>query len=274
MGSGWVVSDHHALEILNTATGEVSRIAMNRGDNRVTVSNAALSATQLLIGDSSRNQGGNVVEVLDGADAIVGTTTFYTSGNSLLVTNATYTVGTGFSLGNAATVTGNVMKVAGPRSVFNQTGGLYGSGNGNMFELADGAEWRIGRNIWLMGHISNNVLRVTGGAVLDNTSDPTGDLQFYIGDDNETSGHNSIEVLDGATMCVESFFVRGVNNRIVVSNATLQASSAAGYGIWLGHGSNSSGNTLVMQGDTPRVVLNECKMSNGSALRVEIPADG
>ncbi|MBP5543777.1 MAG: hypothetical protein ILM98_06865 [Kiritimatiellae bacterium] len=276
MGSGWVVSDHHVLEILNSATGEVAKIAMNRGDNRVTVSNAVLSATELLIGNTTRNQGGNVVEVLDEAEATVGTTTFYTSGNSLLVSNATYTVGTGFSLGSAATVTGNVVRVEGSDSTFNFSKNLFGSGCNNTFELANGAAWRLGgANIMsMMDGGSNNVLRVTGGAVLDNTSEPAGNSDFWLNYENNTWENNTLEILNVATVKVERLFVHGVGTKIVVSNATLQASATGGYGIWLGRGSGSSGQKLIVQGATPRVILNEYKSSTGSALRFEIPAEG
>ena len=276
MGSGWVVSDHHVLEILNSATGEVAKIAMNRGDNRVTVSNAVLSATQILIGDSSRNQGGNVVEVLDGAEATVGEMTFRTCGNSLLVSNATYTIGTSISLGNTATVTGNVIKVAGPAAVFSRTGNVFGSGCNNTFELADGATWRLGgADIQaMMNGGSGNVLRVTRGAVLDNTSDPAGDSNFWLNYENETWKDNTLEVLDGATAKLERLFVHGVDTKIVVSNATLQASATSGYGIWLGRSSGASGQKLIVRGATPRVILNEYKSSSGSALRFEVPAEG
>ena len=274
MGSGWVVSDHHVLEILNSATGEVAKIAMNRGDNRVTVSNAVLSVTELLIGNTSRNQGGNVVEILAGAEATVGTTTFYTSGNSLLVSNATYTVGTGFSLGSAATATGNVVRFEGTDATFNFNKNVFGSGCNNTFELADGATWRLGgADIQtMMNGGSNNVLRVTRGAVLDNTSDPAGDSNFWLNYANETWKNNTLEVLDGATAKLERLFVHGVDTKIVVSNATLQASATGGYGIWLGR--SGSGQELIVRGATPRVILNEYKSSNGSALRFEVPAEG
>ncbi len=274
MGSGWVVSGNHAVEILNMATATVSRVALIRQDNRLTVSNAVLTATEIFIGDSSRNQGGNIVEVLDGAKATAGTTTFRTCGNSLLISNATYTIGASISLGNAATVTGNVIKVAGPTAVFTYAGNVFDKGWNNTFELADGAAWRLGgANMQaMMNGGSNNVLRVTCGAVLDNTSDPAGDSNFWLNYENQTWENNTLEVLDGATARFERLFVHGVGTKIVVSNATLQASATGGYGIWLGR--SGSGQKLIVRGATPRVMLNEYKSANGSTLRFEIPAEG
>ena len=231
------------------------------------------TSKSVIIGGGGRH----LWEGLNGATATVKGTKFSTCDNRILVSNATYTASWNFYLGTTSAVTGNVMTVTGPDAVFDWKGNVFGSGCGNVFELSDRASWRMGgANVTLMGGASNNVLRVTGGAVLENVASPAGDKNFYIGSDNETKGGNTIEILDGANVKVERFYVRGVGNRVVVSNATLQASasSTAGYGILLGEGSNSSGNALVVQGATPIVVVNSCTMNKGSILRFEVPKEG
>ena len=218
--------------------------------------------------------GSHLLEVLNGATATVKTIEIASTGNRVFVSNATCTASTNIQLGNAATVTGNVMRVEGQTAVFNCPGNVFGLGCGNLFELVDGATWDIGgTDITLMSGASSNVLRVAGGAVLANTNAPAAGATLKIGADNTALGYNRIEILDGAVVNLEGCFVRGVNNEIVVSNATFKI-DGTGYGIWIGHGSNSSGNKLIVQGATPRVDLKEYKSSKGSTIRFEVPAGG
>ena len=269
-----LVDVHGANSLLQVGGDfEIGRV---NSDNVVRIRDGASFSVEgtsksVIIGGGGRH----LLEVLNGATATVKGTKFSTCDNRILVSNATYTASWNFYLGTTSAVTGNVMTVTGPNAAFSWAGNVFGAGSGNVFELSDGAAWRIGGvNVTLMGGASNNVFRVTGGAVLENLANPAGDKNFYIGSDNETNGGNTIEILDGANVRVERFFVRGVGNRVVVSNATLRASSTAGYGLWLGHGSNSSGNTLVVCGATPSVTLNGCTLANGSTIRFEVPKDG
>jgi len=218
--------------------------------------------------------GSHLLEVLNGATATVKTIEIASTGNRVFVSNATCTASTNIQLGNATTVTGNVMRVEGQTAVFNCPGNVFGLGCGNLFELVDGATWDIGgTDITLMSGASSNVLRVAGGAVLANTNAPAAGATLKIGADNTALGYNRIEILDGAVVNLEGCFVRGVNNEIVVSNATFKIDGTA-YGIWIGHGSNSSGNKLIVQGTTPSVYVKEYKSSHGSTIRFEIPAEG
>ena len=274
-GNGFLVSGAGS-KLRQTKTGAGIKVGWICSENWLHVEDGGecSDAGTLVIGTSAKSVRNEVI-VRNGGILSVGSLRFSSSNNRVVVSDAEFQATTSLDLGNSASVTGNVMRIAGSDSTFNFAKNMFGSGCGNTFELADGATWHLGGvNLALMGGASNNVLRVTGGAVLDNTLNPAGDMNFYIGNDNETKGGNTVEILDGANMKVERFFVRGVNNRVVVSNATLQASSTAGYGIWFGHGSNSSGNTLAVRGTTPRVELNECKLSNGSSIRFEIPAEG
>ena len=218
--------------------------------------------------------GSHLLEVLNGATATVKTIEIASTGNRVFVSNATCTASTNIQLGNAATVTGNVMRVEGQTAVFNCPGNVFGLGCGNLFELVDGATWDIGgTDIMLMSGASSNVLRVAGGAVLANTNAPAAAARLYIGSQDTALGYNRIEILDGAMVNLEGCLIRGVNNAVVVSNATLRI-DGTGYGIWLGHGSNSSGNKLIVQGTTPSVYVKEYKSSHGSTIRFEIPAEG
>lgn len=219
--------------------------------------------------------GRHLLEVLNGATATVKKTEITTVGNRIVVSNAFYNVIEGISLGTAASVTGNVMTVTGDESVFNWAGNVFGTGCGNVFELTDGAKWNMGGadDYTLMGGSSSNILRVTGGAVLANTNSPAGAARLEIGVNNTTHGYNRIEILDGAIVNLEGFFVHGINNEVIVSNATLKI-DGTGYGIWLGRGDYSSGNKLIIQGTTPSITLKEYKSANGSSIRFDIPADG
>ena len=219
--------------------------------------------------------GRHLLEVLNGATATVKKTEITTVGNRIVVSNAFYNVIEGISLGTAASVTGNVMTVTGPEAVFKWAGNVFGTGCGNVFELTDGAKWNMGgaANYTLMGGSSSNILCVAGGAVLSNTNSPAGAVRLEIGVNDTTHGYNRIEILDGAIVNLEGFFVHGVNNEVIVSNATLKI-DGNGYGIWLGRGANSSGNKLIIQGTTPSITLKEYKSAHGSSIRFDIPADG
>ena len=222
--------------------------------------------------------GRHLLEVLNGATATVKKTEITTIGNRIVVSNATYKVSEGISLGNAATVTGNVMTVTGPEAVFNCTNDVFGAGCGNVFELANGASWNIGGiDKELIYMSSNNVLRVTGDAIIDNTGSVAGNSRLRIGGYWNISGNNTLEILDGATFRVEALSVAGVGSRIVVSNATLQAIASDGSGIWLGHGYNKdrgSQDCLIVSGTTPTVRISEYKSSNGSTICFEVPEAG
>lgn len=238
--------------------------------------NTLLTIPKINIGTSTSGKTDrNQLIVRDLATADIRETFFISSNNRLSVSDATYYATNGFQLGYTSAATGNVATVSGSSARFVRAGNVFGSGRYNTFELGDRAIWDIGGvNVTLMGSTDHNTLRVTGGAVLRNVCETPGDQNFYIGSDNDTHGDNTMEILDGATVSVERFFVRGVNNRIIVSNATLNASSTAGYGIWIGHGSNSAGNKLIIRGTTPRVALNEYKSAKGSSIRFEVPAAG
>lgn len=270
-GTTEITTSKNWIEVLNGATATVANVSFLGADGRVTVSNATMTANKF----SPAGTGGNRIEVLDGATMIAKEMICSSGGNTVLVRDSVYTGETNVQLGYTEAQKGNLFTVTGPKAVFNWAKNVFGSGCANVFELVDRATWNVGgTNLTLMNNASNNVLRVTGGAVLSNLATPAGDNNFYIGGDNETKGYNVMEVLDGATVSVERFFVRGVENRIIVSNATLKASSTSGYGIWLGHGANSRGNMLCVRGTTPSVQLNEYKSASGSAIRFEIPVEG
>ena len=274
-GNGFLVRGAGS-KLRQTNTGAGIKIGFKCSENwlRVEDGGECSDAGRLVIGSfaqSTRNE----VLVRNGGTLSVNKLAFTSSNNRLVVSDAVFQATESVDLGNSASVTGNVMRVAGPTTIFNYTGNVFGSGCNNTFELADGATWRLGgANILsMMNGGSNNVLRVTGGAVLDNTSSD-GNANFWLNYETRTWENNTLEVLDGATVKVESLFVHGVGTKIVVSNATLQAYATLGYGIWLGRSSGASKQKLIVQGATPRVILNEYKSSNGSALRFEIPAEG
>lgn len=264
--------DVHGVGSLLQVGGDLNLGQFN-SDNVVRIRDGAT----LFVNSTVKMAGGgrHLLEVLNGATATVKKTEISTVDNRIVVSNATYKVSEGISLGNAATVTGNVMIVTGPEAVFNWAGNVFGTGCGNVFELTDRATWDMGGagNYTLMGGSSSNILRVVGGSVLSNTNFPSGAVRIEIGVNNTTHGHNRIEIIDGAMVNLEGFFVHGVNNEVIVSNATLKI-DGTGYGIWLGRGSSSSGNKLIIQGATPSVYLKEYKSVNGSVLRFEVPAEG
>ena len=278
-GTGSYFSGNHLVDVHGVGSllqiGADLNFGQYNSDNVVRIRDGAILSVEST-GVKMAGGGRHLLEVLNGATATVRETAVTTCDNRIVVSNATYTVSSSFKLGNTSAVTGNVVTVTGAAAAFNWAGNVFGAGSGNVFELSDGAKWRMGgANVTLFTDgVTNNVLRVTGGAVLENVANPAGDKNFYIGSENETKGGNTVEILDGANVNVERFFVHGVGNRVVVSNATLRAYSTGGYGLWLGRGSNSSDNTLVVCGATPSVNLNGCTLANGSTIRFEVPKDG
>ena len=273
-GNGFFVSGEGS-KLRQTNTGAGIKLGYKCSGNWLCVEDGGecYDAGKLQIGTSAQSVR-NEAMVRNGGILSVNKLQFASSNNKLEVDNASFQATGSVELGNAASVTGNVMTVTGPEAVFNCPGNVFGLGCGNLFELVDGATWDIGgTDITLMSGASSNVLSVAGGAVLANTNAPAAGATLKIGADNTALGYNRIEILDGAVVNLEGCFVRGVNNAVVVSNATLRI-DGTGYGIWLGHGSNSSGNKLIVQGATPSVYVKEYKSSNGSAIRFEIPAEG
>ena len=136
---------------------------------------------------------------------------------------------------------------------------------------------------------AGNRVRVAGGELDCSFGSTNGWQTAYVGPAEDHAGQaacrgNVIEIADGATFKADRFFVHGVGNRIVVSNATLEVGSyeeggKGGYALWLGR-QVSTNNALVLRGRTPRVCarhpgFGKALMLGGSSiLRYEIPPEG
>ncbi|MBO5751221.1 MAG: hypothetical protein J6R80_02320, partial [Kiritimatiellae bacterium] len=119
--------DVHGVGSLLQVGGDLNLGQFN-SDNVVRIRDGAT----LFVNSTVKMAGGgrHLLEVLNGATATVKKTEISTVGNRIVVSNATYKVSEGISLGNAATVTGNVMIVTGPEAVFNWSGNVFGTGCG------------------------------------------------------------------------------------------------------------------------------------------------
>ena len=251
----------------------------------------------------------NWVEVLDGGKVVTRSVQFYGPNNRLLVSNASLIVtntpntstarSTMFTMGAGSTnCHHNTVIVSGADTVFGlrqyedcDVMGRYG--HHNTFILENGAKWEPKKTCTLFWS-SNNLFRITGaGTVFDAATTAMDGTYCQLnfgpaerkGDIWSTNTcNNVVEILDGAELRANRFFVHGWNNKIVVSNATITASSregsgSTGYSVWLGRQTGSNC-TLVVQGTTPKVHAlysdfpRSVILQNASCIRYEIPREG
>lgn len=271
----------HTLDVSGENSSVISDGDLNLGirttGNRLKVRDGATVhvANVLKLGGNVTSSTNHAMEVRSGSSVNVGELKFSTCNNSVLVSNASFSVDSDLNVGTSTT--NNKFVVSGAASAFSYGGSFLDKSNYGAFMLENNAAWRSeGGNLTFLSSSTGTVFGISGGATFDNTDgDADNDVQFYMGGGASSVG-NRLEISDGAEVSVEKFFVRGISNAIVVSNATLKAFAKA-YGIWLGHapnGSSTSNCTLVVRGNSPKAELRELKFGSHSVLRYEIPREG
>ena len=245
------------------------------------------------------NTHGSSVEVLSGATLEAGTYDWYGSNCWTFVSNATMKVlWARFSLGgaNSSGVFGhhNKLTLAGPDTSFSNAAwgtdilGGNAKAHDNTFEILSGAQVSLTRSIDI-AKTTNGILRVGGsGSKFSLAGLQSSSSRYLLTFGSTNAFGNAIEVLDGGTLAANGLWVYGKNNSIVVSNATLcvggyTLGSEGDYGLWLGRGSDASGNALILKGHSPKVELirpndqayiQPIILQSGSVLRYEVPPEG
>ena len=231
---------------------------------------------------------GNSLLVENGGTAKLKTVGYKSYGNTISVSNATFTCTSTFRLSDTLAASNNLFRAYGPDTVLSlPIGELFGSNTNmcNAISLEGGLKWDLGgrdSNV-MMARTHNSIFRITGvGTTIGNIA-----KNFYIGDKDSyltiDSVSNRLEVLDGATLNACRVPIMGVANTLCISNATVNVGDDS-VGLRVGYRFGASPATncvLVMQGETPRIDIaassdrsSSCVFDNGSTLRFEIPKKG
>ncbi len=273
-----------------------SNITTGKGDSKICVeSGASLTASFYT---ASTNGSNNEFRVTSGATAAISKFRFSTSGNTLVIDNATYDMGTAadrsFTLAAAANCSSNVVVIRGAQaqaplmadaSSYNLN--IFGAGHDNALVLENGAVWDPGSVETFMKSCTNSAFIVRGSG----TEFGAAANRFYTGSrynvGDVASRNNRIEISDGATFKASRFCVQGIGTEVVVSNATLEVDSPfdESFGLRLGFAaagaSLTTNNMMVLRGESPQVKVTgnpadtwQCRVSDGSTLRFEVPETG
>ena len=230
---------------------------------------------------------GNTLLIDDGASVdaarfVVGQST---SGNSLIVSNATISYTTAFTIGADTIASNNLFRIAGETATMNANY-VYPFGNGfkNTYEITDHAQVTNISSMWISNTGSNNVFRVLNGATLLKPADKPKNL--WVGGDTATGRDNLMVIGDGSLVTAYRFHTTGIGNALVVSNGTLKTFSATAYPTSIGsQDSDHNGgvtyvtnNLLRLEGSHPalRVDSANCgvRVINNSSIVFAIPAGG
>ena len=272
---------------LNVGGDYVSKLGFHRHSNVLRVADGA---TAVLNGGIDMDRPNNRLLIENGASATIKRIRFSSSGNSVLVSNATISCSgevtgsnSGMSFIYSASASNSTFRALGSGSSLTLWGDFFGkSTNGyNTVSLEGGVVWDGGDRNAMMARTHHSVFRIAGsGTSIGNSS-----KNFYIGDkDNSAtmySASNRLEVLDGATLNATRVPVMGIANTLCISNATLNI-GADSVGLAIGYATSGSFSTncmLVLQGATPKITIAEpsrsaCIFYNSSTLRFEIPKEG
>ena len=239
-------------------------------------------------GGLSMARGNNSFLIDSGATGILYRVRYASAGNSLIVSNATFTCRNEFSLGySGESCSNNLFRAYGADTKLTfPSGDLFSSREKtNSFctvSLEGGVKWNCGSRNFMMARTHHSTFQLVGaGTTLYSTNASSG--WFYIGDKDITgtiySISNRFAILDGAMFKANRIHLMGIDNELCVSNATLHLIDDT-TGLRIGWGGSSTNATLVLQGETPKVRSeaaanhNGCAFNCGSKLRFEIPEQG
>ena len=236
----------------------------------------------------------SLMKVSGGACAYLGGFSISGSGNTILVSDSTFVASNKSfrtTLGSLSSSSNNVLRICGASSAVALNASdkdIFGNGHHNTLSIEEGAE--VG--IYLARTMTNthhSTISITGpGSKLDSGT------AFYLGDKDNTSARNftvsnTVYVGDGAVLDAKRILFSGTDNRLVVSNATINMTNPNdGVGLCMGRWGVAPldvdcGNRLILQGNRPKVtsVIENTnvdrftfKNGNKSILRFEIPEEG
>lgn len=290
-----VNGDGNAIALADGAAVAATKVTFGGKRNRAEFTAAELNVQNgFNFGSSSMTTAdGGSLTLKQGSTATIGWVYPFSADNVVLVDNSTLTLSSEFTFGTYATVTNNSFTVRGAGTAMPRIAAdPFGDGpSGNRLVLADHVAWKIGA-CHFAATSSNNLLKVTGGSVVDASTDDGRGQQCYIGEKaNEKCRNNIVEISDGSRLIADRFFLTGSGNQLVVDNGTVDIKSGTDttYGLWLsynagGHtGDASTDNWLVIRGSNSVVTCGTpaaramCLGGDATAtsgLRYEIPVEG
>ena len=261
------------------------------GDTFAILGGSTVTCDEFYIGhhgtQSAANDRNNRLIVGGGSSLVLGNSScvlrLRAPGDVCVISNASltaYDVCAGY-----AGASNTAFRFVGPQTTFTSSRGemaaLFGSGRHNLFEINGATIGSEDRAVNISDvATSNNTLRIVNGGTLLSAAFRVGSI--YNGGRFDVS--NTVFVGESSVLSGSQIVFTGLDNRLVVSNGTVTGS--AQWPLSLGHvGSEetvaclNSGNTLVLQGSSPRVTGTnsagaEFVGRNHSVVRFELSGDG
>ena len=208
----------------------------------------------------------------------------YGTNNTAEIYNTSVDANGAFTVGNGSSASNNVVRFIGSATTLGYSNlyePFFSSGCHNTVSFENGAAHTLveGGDVYFSGKAHNNTLRISGsGAQVVKAK-----MKFYMSVSNANSYANSIIVEDGGKFEFYDMFVCRQDHCLVVSNGTLTTlrNDPASYSLHIGYiptGSTATttNNSLVIQGDSPKVAFRYSGLSlaNGSRLHFDVPASG
>ncbi len=232
----------------------------------------------------------NLMKVSNGARADLGGFYILGSGNEILVLDSTLNVtnkGIRTSLATTSDSSNNVLRISGNASsvsISAITKDIFGNGHHNTLSIEDGA--KVSFNLTrMMTNTHHSTINVIGsGSKLEAAGIYIGVMNPPAFFESNFTVSNTIYVADGAILDATRIYLMGIDNRLIVSNATVNLTdSRDGIGFITGRKDDDHGNALVLQGKSPKVTSVITSKSSDrfsfaantkSILRFEIPKEG
>ena len=288
-----------AGSVLDHANGDLLYWGFQRRSNLIHVYDRGLLKlkTGIALGNGTSSVD-NCLLIDNCATGIVPIVRYRGHDNSVIVSNATFTAGSGFYLAFANSASNNLFRAYGPDTVLNlpmptttsqlaTRSDLFGSWNNSMtvtgrwntVSLEGGVKWDCGNRDVMMATSHNSTFQLIGaGTTLYSTNDSSFCLGYKGSNARQTSCiSNRLAILDGATFNAKQLLITGIANEICISNATLNLANDTA-GLRVGYDAYTTNCMLVMKGQTPKVKSAatgySCVFGDGAKLRFEIPRDG
>ncbi len=176
------------------------------------------------------------------------------------------------------------LRVAGKNTDFAVGEKFFGMGNqgtvGNRICFDAGFNWcpSLGYGYYFMQTTTNCSLTVNNGAVFSawHPNNNTNDTIIFGGSSATLLGaRNVIRVMSDGEIYGKEIKLTGVENHLVISNGLVHTVDRERTDrIWLGSDAWASGNSVTLQGATPRIRAGRCIVGHGTTLRFEIPETG
>lgn len=243
--------------------------------NRLAVVGGTLGVTG---GNLNCDGDGNVISVTNGTVDIANKAYSYDGGASsntkIDIVDSTWKCAN-FNVGKSV-----ALLISGASTVFETSEKFFGLNNSNSTDakitLDDGFLWRpnIGYGYYFMEKSTNCILIVKDNATFSAWHPSNNDYDRIIlcGSSSVNMGvSNVISVLTDGRICGKTIELNGLDNFVAISNGVLNASDS----IQLGAVNGTSNNTVVVQGNAPRLSAGGIfYLRFHTALRIEVPDGG